>query len=171
METKKSHKPLSIVLIVLIALACAAGGTIAYRNHQVEQMRSEGVANLESSVDMDAYREKQQKKIDKLVDEYTQQMMTAEDQETIDQYTEEFAEKIDSIKTDAELTAKEKAAAEKKRKEEEAKRKAAEEKARKEAEEAAAAAAAAAAQSSSSGSSGGSKNSGGCVGNDASNFY
>ena len=153
MSTKKI---IGLIVAAVIVIACGIGGYMGYQSHKINEMRADGVEQLESIVSLDDYRTDEQEDVQAIIDKYTGKIETAKEQAKVDGYIQKATDEISKIKTDAQLTKEEK--------------KAAEEAAKKKAEEEAAAAAAAAAASQSSGSSGGGS-SNGCVGNDASNFY
>ena len=111
----------------------------------------EGLASLEKSVDLNDYRKAQKKEVTKILDDAKASIEKADDTETIQAVIKDANKKIAKIKTDKQLTAEE-------------------EKAKKEAEARAAAEAAAAAKRNKTISKK-SNNSGGCVGDDAENFY
>ena len=153
-------KVIAIVIVVILALG---GGAYGYHQYQISEMRNNGYTALESVVNPEDYREAERAEVEDIIKEHHDAISTLTTQEEVAEEIEAATEEISGIKTDAQLTAEEEEA--RKKAEEEAKRKA-EEEARRQAEEAARQAAA-----SSSSSSGGSSNSGGCVGNDADNWY
>ncbi len=162
-------KVIAIVIVVILALG---GGAYGYHQHQISEMRNNGYTALESVVNPEDYREAERAEVEDIIKEHHDAISTLTTQEEVAEEIAAATEEISGIKTDAQLTAEEEEAARikaeeeaRKKAEEEAKRKA-EEEARRQAEEAARQAAA-----SSSSSSGGSSNSGGCVGNDADNWY
>ena len=114
----------------------------------------EGAAALDEITSLDQYRTKQQKKVKKILDEAKAAVAQADSPEAIQEIIKDAKDRIAKIKTDKQLTAEEKAAAEKKAQEE---------------AEAAAAAARQKQQAAQSGSR--SNSSGGCVSNDAANYY
>ena len=111
----------------------------------LEQIRTEGADKLSGIVSMDDYREEQQKEIKKILDGAEKKMGEASSEEETDKIIKEAKKSVKGIKTDKELKAEEEAAAK------------------------AAAEAAAAAKKKSSGKK--KSGSGGCVGDDAKNFY
>lgn len=147
---------IAVLLVIAVLGGCAFGGW-KYHEAKIAQMRSDGIAALNATVNLDDYRKKQQKKIKKILTEGEEAINACEKQEEVDKIVEETPEKFKDIKTDAQLTKEE---------EEEAARKAEEERKAEEARQAELARQQAAAASSSS-----SNKSSGCVGNDSSNFY
>jgi hypothetical protein len=151
-KTKKSNKGLIALIVAVVIAACGFGGW-QYHQNQIKEMRDAGIAELKASVNLDDYREAEQKEINAILDEGEKAILATEEEAEVDKVIEEASDKVSELKTDAQYT----------KEEEEAARQAELERQR-QAEEAAAAAAAA--QRSSSRSSGG-----GCVGGGSSAFY
>jgi hypothetical protein len=152
-KPKKSNKGLIALIVAVVIATCGFGGW-QYHQNQIKEMRDAGIAELKASVNLDDYREAEQKEINAILDEGEKAILATEEEAEVDKVIEDAAGKVSELKTDAQYTKEE---------EEEAARQAELERQRQEEE---AAAAAAAARSSSSKSSGG-----GCVGGGSSAFY
>jgi len=150
-------KGIAAIIAVLVIAACVGG---VWYSHQkkIEAMQNDGAEKLRASINLDDYREAEQKEINTILDSTESAIRESEDQEEIDSLIDKAADQFADLKTDAQYTKEE---------EEEAARQAELERQRQE-EEAAAAAAAAAAQKKSSKKSSGS---GGCVGGGSDMFY
>ena len=153
-QPKKMSKGMIALIVAVVIAACGFGGW-QYHQNQIKEMQEQGVAELKASVNLDDYREAEQKEINAILEDGEKAILATEDEAEVDKVIEEATGKGSELKTDAQYTKEE---------EEEAARQA--ELERKRQEEEAAAAAAAAARSSSSKSSGG-----GCVGGGSSAFY
>ena len=104
----------------------------------------DAVANLRASVSLDDYRDEQKAEVEKILDDTESAIRKTNDSKDIETLSKEAAAQIAEIKTDEQLSAEEEAARQ---------------------------AAAQAAQQAASKKSSKKKNSQGCVGGDASNFY
>ena len=146
-------KSTAAIIVVLVLAACGFGGW-KYHEGQIAKMQDEGVAALRASINLEDYREDEQKSISGILDESEKIIRESREQAAIDTEIEKARESFKEFKTDAELTA-----------EEEAARQAELERQRKEEEERQAALAAQqAAAASSKKSSKGGKSKKGCVG-------
>lgn len=97
------NKIFGIIAAVSVLVAAGITGGIMYHNAQIEKMRIAGVETLRSSVDLEIYREEQQKEVEKILDDGEQKIMECEEQEAVDQVNMEASAAIGEIKTDAEL--------------------------------------------------------------------
>ena len=146
-------KSTSAIIVVLVLAACGFGGW-KYHEGKIAKMQDEGVAALRASINLEDYREDEQKSINGILDESEKIIRESREQAAVDTEIEKAKESFKEFKTDAELTA-----------EEEAARQAELERQRKEEEERQAALAAQqAAAASSKKSSKGGKSKKGCVG-------
>lgn len=152
-QAKKMSKGMIALIVAVVIAACGFGGW-QYRQNQIKKMQEQGVAELKASVNLDDYREAEQKTINTILADGEKAIMATEDEAEVDKIIENATGEVSELKTDAQYTKEE---------EEEAARQAELERQRQEEE---AAAAAAAARSSSKKSSGG-----GCVGGGSSAFY
>ena len=148
-------KIIGLIVAAVVVLVACVGGYMGYQSHKINEMRAEGVKQIETIVSLDDYRTDEQKDVQAVIDKYSGKVNNAKEQEKVDAYIAKAKDEISVIKTDKQLKEEERIAAEKAA-------------AKKRAEEEAAAAAAAAAAKSSSGGGSSSK---GCVGGGASNFY
>lgn len=151
-------KGIAAIIAVVVVAACAAGMWYSHQK-KIEAMQNDGAEKLRASINLDDYREAEQKEITKILDSTEAAIRESEDQEEIDSLIAKASEDFSEFKTDAQYTKEE---------EEEAARQAELERQRQEEEAAAAAAAAAAAEKKSSKKSSGS---GGCVGGGSDMFY
>lgn len=159
-----------IIAICIAAALIIGGGAYGYHQHQLTVLRQSGAEALSAAVNLDDYREAEQKEVSAIIDEQMAKIETCTEQDEVDAVIETAKAEISEIKTDAVLTAEEEEA--RKKAEEEARRKAEEEEAaRLAAEEAERQAAAAKASSSKKSSKKKKSNSGGCVGGDADSFW
>ena len=145
-------KSTAAIIVVLVLAACGFGGW-KYHEGQIAKMQDEGVAALRASINLEDYREDEQKSISGILDESEKVIRESREQAAIDTEIEKAKESFKEFKTDAELTA-----------EEEAARQAELERQRKEEEERQAALAAQQAAAASKKSSKGGKSKKGCVG-------
>ena len=111
------------IIVVLVLAACGFGGW-RYHEGQITKMQDEGVAALRASINLEDYREKEQKSISGILDESEKVIRESREQAAIDTEIDKAKESFKEFKTDAELTAEEEEAArqaelERQRKEEE----------------------------------------------------
>lgn len=115
-------KSTAAIIVVLVLAACGFGGW-KYHEGQIAKMQDEGVAALRASINLEDYREDEQKSISGILDESEKVIRESREQAAIDTEIEKAKESFKEFKTDAELTAEEEAARqaelERQRKEEE----------------------------------------------------
>lgn len=157
-EKKKTNKGVVALIIVLVLAACGFGAW-KYHENQIKEMQQKGVADLKAVVDLNDYREAEQKEIQAMLDEGEKQILGLREQEEIDNVVRNASEKVKDFKTDAQYTKEE---------EEEAARQAELERQRRE-EEAARQAAAAASKKKSKKKK--KSSGGGCVSDSAASYY
>lgn len=110
------------VIVALLLAACGFGGW-KYHEAQIAKMQDAGVEALRASVNLEEYREDEQKSISAILDESEKVIRESDEQAAIDNEIDKAKASFKDFKTDAELTAEEEAARqaelERQRKEEE----------------------------------------------------
>lgn len=97
------NRIIGIIAAVSVLVAAGIAARVMYHNAQIEKMRIAGVETLRASVELEDYRDEQQKEINKILDKGEQQIMASEEQESVDNIISKASEEVSGIKTDAEL--------------------------------------------------------------------
>lgn len=166
-------KKVIIAVIVILALVIAGfGGYSVYKSKQIEKMQNVAMATVEEMYSIGDYRDAEQNELETLKAKANENIQAVKTQEEADSIVAAFKEDAGKLKTDAQYKKEEKKAAE------EAARKKAEAEAKAKAEAAAKAAAQAkwakakkAKKSKKKSKKKKKSGSGGCVSDDAANFY
>ena len=163
-------KVITIILGIVCLVIVVVLGVKSYNVYTLKEEKEKCIKKVETKVDANLYRKSEQEKITQLKKVAEDKIKKETNKDKLDSYINEYSNSLKTIKTDKELTAIEKKEKQKKeaaRKKAEAKKKAKE---KKENEQ----------QTTqytykktynTNNNSGASNNSGGCVGNNAKNFY
>ena len=162
------------VITILIGIVCLviviALGVKSYSAYTLRETKNKCIKKVETKVNFNLYRKSEQERIAKLKKEAEDKIKKEKNKDRLESYVDEYSESLKAIKTDKELAAIEKKEKKKKevaREKAEAKKKAKEKKEKEQ-------------QTTkyinkktynTNSNSGALNNSGGCVGNDAKNFY
>ena len=161
-----NRKKLYIIIAAVLVVALALGTYALAQQRHLKEIRSDGIAKREQTSDTDDYRTKEKKVVKGIISDAKDKINKADSRDEVDKIISDAKKKVSDVKTAAQYKKEEAAEAAAKKK---AAEKAAEEASRQQKTQNTQKQQN---QNSSGGSSGGSqKNSGGCVNDDASNYY
>ena len=103
MDSKKPNNKKKGVAAVIAAIliATCAGGAWYVHDTKIKEMQNAGVEKLQASVDLDAYREAEQKEINAILEETETKIRETGDQAEIDALVEKAVAETGEFKTAA----------------------------------------------------------------------
>lgn len=105
-KTNKKKKGVAAVIAAILIAACA-GGAWYVHDSKIKEMQNAGVEKLQASVNLDAYREAEQKEINAILEETETAIRDTGDQAEIDALIEKAVAETEGLKTAAAYTQEE----------------------------------------------------------------